>query len=148
MACPLFTPTFVTAKRNNELVNISNKEIRLTDYILGFSNKPTLKKVFELFEVKIPLSRQRKVVLDNGIELICSDNHALICTIDGEYFDIFPDDLTDTHNVITTMGISHVKHVLLMDDDTLSQRFLDIIVEDSYYFCGSNPEKGLVLCYN
>jgi len=35
-----------------------------------------------------------------------------------------------------------------MTKESTSNRFLDIIVEDSYYFCGSNPEHGLVLCYN
>ena len=147
MACSIFKDTYVNCKRNKEIEFVTNKHIHVDDQIQGYSTRPSYKKVLDVFEVNIKKERQRTIILENGIELVCSDNHALICRDDGILIDVFPDDLNDKHAIITTKGATKVKHVYVGSNDS-STRFLDIIVEDHYYFCGSDPEKGLVLCYN
>lgn len=148
MACSIFTTTYHNVKRNKETNFVPNKSIHVNDYVEGYTTRPAFKKVLDVFEVKITKERQRKIILDNGITLVCSDNHALICKEDGRLFDVFPDELLSTHKVVTSKGLAKVEHVYMMTKESTSNRFLDIIVEDSYYFCGSNPEQGLVLCYN
>lgn len=148
MSCPKSPTVFVSVKRNGKIITIPNYDV-LPDDLIGthHHNTDVFKRVIDVCSFHISKDRQRHIKLVNGIELICSDSHGIICVNDGEWYDIFPDDLTSHHNVATTEGITQVESVSHVDKD-IPCTFYDIMVEDKLYYVGMNVAKGFVLCYN
>lgn len=148
MSCPKTPTVYVSTLRNNTNTIVPNHEVHSGDVIHTTTPKGNkYKDVTDVFPTYMSPDRQRHITLVNGIELICSDNHAIICKRDGVWEDIFPDDLTEQHVVITSIGDTSVLKVSHYNEHQ-SCTFYDILVYDNHYYCGLNPDIGMVLCYN
>lgn len=137
--------SYVKVKRKNKELVVLNSEVKPNDMILSYGNKPTYTKVIDVFDSKIMTTRRRVIKLTNGTKLHCSDNHAIMTMEDDLLVDVFPDELTPDHKVVTTSGLSNVEFVTF--DNYCGGKFVDIITYNSNYFI-SNNKQDFILCYN
>jgi len=131
------------------------KKIQIKDLKEGVKIKtlcPTSRKVIyrevtQKWDSEVPIHKQRMVTFRNDTFLNCSENHPImVMEKNGAVVEVFPDDLTIDHNIITENGFTRVDKVML---DRNNPNYIDITVAETHTFFAAHSETAeMVLTHN
>jgi ribonucleoside-diphosphate reductase alpha chain len=131
------------------------KRIQVKDLVEGMKIKTydplarevVYKQVTHKWDTIIPTEKQRMITFQNGTTLKCSENHPImVIEKSGDVVEIYPDDLTTDHLVISEEGFTHLKSI---SNDQNSPNYIDITVADTHTFFAAHSETAeMVLTHN
>jgi hypothetical protein len=87
------------------------------------------------------------ITFQNGTTLKCSENHPImVIEKSGDVVQVYPDDLTTDHLVISEEGLTHLKSI---SNDQNSPNYIDITVADTHtFFAAHSKTAEMVLTHN
>lgn len=138
--------TLVQVKRDNKEKRIPINELQIGDHILSDTNRPTYKKVIDVYSYKVNKDQQRHIEFDNGVTISCSDNQFVLCDDDGKN-DVEVDELTENHKVLSETNTVNVRKVLCHGKKR--SKYVDVFVEDSgCYYCSNTYNGDMILMHS
>lgn len=95
---------------------------------------------------EVEMDRQRTLVFTNGSTLDCSFNHPIMVYEDGKIMEVFPDDLTLNHMIITESGFCKLDHI---SKSRNNETYIDITVDQTHtFFVSNNKDDDMILTHN
>jgi intein/homing endonuclease len=95
---------------------------------------------------QVEIDRQRTLVFTNGSTLDCSFNHPIMVYEDGNVREVFPDDLTSDHNIITESGFCKLHGI---SGSRNNETYIDITVDKTHtFFVSNSKDDDMILTHN
>ena len=110
------------------------------------TNSIIYNEVTHKWNSKVELDRQRTLIFTNGSTLDCSFNHPIMVYEDGKVQEVFPDDLTPDHNIITESGFCRLDSI---SKSRNNETYIDITVDKTHtFFVSNNKDADMILTHN
>jgi ribonucleoside-diphosphate reductase alpha chain len=111
------------------------------------TKKVIYKEVTHKWNSEVPISKQRMIKFQNGTVLNCSANHPImVMERTGNVLEVFPDDLTFEHLVITEGGFTRLDNI---SGDLNDTGYIDITVAETHTFFAAHSETAeMILTHN
>lgn len=137
----------VKVKRDNDTTLIPIRELNVGDYILSYTNKPTYKKVVDLYECKVHKHDQRHITFDNGNVLSCNNSQFIYTPHDDDIRDVEIDELLTNNSIMTNGDI--IKVLSVKANGNKLSKYVNVFVDDtSCFFCTSKYNTDMFLLHS